>query len=67
MENVGAVTHNEDRLKIGQNIAINDRMILANVNLHELAHHCFGYLVTMKWWSDLWLKESFATFMSYLV
>ncbi|RBY84956.1 aminopeptidase N [Blastococcus sp. TF02A-30] len=65
MENAGAVTFLEDyvfRSKVSR--ARYERR--AETVLHELAHMWFGDLVTMRWWDDLWLNESFATYISTL-
>ena len=66
MENVGAVTFKETLLVFRSKVT--DRMYLnrANTILHEMAHMWFGNLVTMSWWDDLWLNESFAEWSSYL-
>ena len=62
MENVGAVTFH-DIFLFRDPPTETQRLTRAEVVLHELAHMWFGDLVTMRWWDDLWLNESFATYI----
>jgi len=65
MENVGLITYNEGYM-FRSAPTPSDVTDLAEVVFHEVAHMWFGDLVTMRWWNDLWLNESFATYVSYL-
>ena len=66
MENWGLVTYRESCLLAAPGESKTTKEYIATVIAHELSHQWFGNLVTMKWWDNLWLNESFANMMEYV-
>jgi hypothetical protein len=64
MENVGCITFDEGF--INPHASPNEKLYFYYIIAHELTHTWFGNYITPEWWDDLWLNESFATFLAYL-
>jgi aminopeptidase N len=64
MENWGAITYNDQALLVTKSSTLANRQTVFSIQAHEMAHQWFGDLVTMGWWDELWLNESFASWMA---
>lgn len=67
MENFGLITFKEEAFLCDENTTISEKQQIAITISHEMAHQWFGNIVTMEWWTYLWLNESMATYFGYLV
>ncbi|KAL9673485.1 hypothetical protein QQ045_029743 [Rhodiola kirilowii] len=66
MENYGLIMFGESMILLDdQSLGVHDQQRVAEYVTHELAHQWFGNLVTLEWWTDIWLNEAFATWLNY--